>query len=80
MARKCVFCSRTDEHDAESDHLRTVCLDRAGKYQKGYFRPKLSEQEMAVVKAKRNSLGEADICSNRNSCRRRRLGQRARKS
>lgn len=71
MDRQCVFCNRTDEHDKKTDHIRAVYLYRDGRFDKGFFQPRLSEAEISVLRSKGGL--QQDICSNRNSCRRRKL-------
>jgi len=62
----CVLCGSPD-HALKQDHLRTVWVcDREGRLDQGYFRPRLTTDELRMM-----TKGEHPVCANRRMCRRR---------
>ena len=69
---KCVLCGRTDEHETEYDHVRTAYLRRNGTFERGYYAPQLSQEDLFRAKAAIGNYGEFEVCNNRKKCRERR--------
>ncbi len=60
--QQCIFCGNTNYND-----LRPLFVDSNGKLYNGYYKPRLTPQELWKLKAK--GKGEHWVCFKRTRCK-----------